>query len=170
MVFPEVLDALSLNGPSDSQTSQEWCLMVLLSIQHQHFPEDEWPLQPLNPESQPRVPCTGFHRERRFLPSQAHPPRGDGRSCVLSVVASPTSEGQSLTAHSLMTFILYVQKPHAAQFRRNAVLDYQKKKKKLREQWLTSPSNAGGVGSIPGRGAKIPHASWPNNQNIKQKQ
>ena len=33
-----------------------------------------------------------------------------------------------------------------------------------------SPSNAGGVGSIPGRGAKIPHASWPKNQNIKQTQ
>ena len=31
----------------------------------------------------------------------------------------------------------------------------------------TSPSNAGGAGSIPGRGAKIPHASWPKNQNIK---
>ena len=25
-------------------------------------------------------------------------------------------------------------------------------------------------GSIPGQGAKIPHASWPKNQNIKQKQ
>ena len=25
----------------------------------------------------------------------------------------------------------------------------------------TSPSNAGGVGSIPGQGAKIPHASQP---------
>ena len=34
----------------------------------------------------------------------------------------------------------------------------------------TSPSNAGGVGSIPGWGAKIPHASRPKNQNIKQKQ
>ena len=33
-----------------------------------------------------------------------------------------------------------------------------------------SPSNAGGAGSIPGQGAKIPHASWPKNQNIKQKQ
>ena len=33
----------------------------------------------------------------------------------------------------------------------------------------TSPSNAGGAGSIPGRGAKIPHASWPKNQNMKQK-
>ena len=29
----------------------------------------------------------------------------------------------------------------------------------------TSPSN-----SIPGQGAKIPHTSWPKNQNIKQKQ
>ena len=29
----------------------------------------------------------------------------------------------------------------------------------------TSPSNAGGAGSIPGRGAKIPHASRPKNQN-----
>ena len=34
----------------------------------------------------------------------------------------------------------------------------------------TLPSNAGGVGSIPGGGAKIPHALWPKNQNIKQKQ
>ena len=34
----------------------------------------------------------------------------------------------------------------------------------------TSPSNAGGVGSIPGQGAEIPHASGPKNQNIKQKQ
>ena len=32
------------------------------------------------------------------------------------------------------------------------------------------PSNAGGVGSIPGRGAKIPHAPRPKNQNIKQEQ
>ena len=34
----------------------------------------------------------------------------------------------------------------------------------------TSPSKAGVVGSVPGWGAKIPHASWPENQNIKQKQ
>ena len=34
----------------------------------------------------------------------------------------------------------------------------------------TSPSNAGGVGSILGLGAKIPPASWPKNQNIKPKQ
>ena len=34
----------------------------------------------------------------------------------------------------------------------------------------TSPSNAGGAGSIPGGAAKIPHASQPKNQNIKQKQ
>ena len=34
----------------------------------------------------------------------------------------------------------------------------------------TSPSNAGGVGSIPGWGAKIPHTPGPKNQNIKQKQ
>ena len=33
----------------------------------------------------------------------------------------------------------------------------------------TLPSNAGGAGSIPGWGAKIPHASWPKNQNRKQK-
>ena len=33
----------------------------------------------------------------------------------------------------------------------------------------TLPSNAGGMGSIPGWGAKIPHASRPKNQNIKQK-
>jgi len=34
----------------------------------------------------------------------------------------------------------------------------------------TSPSNAKGMGSIPGRGSRIPHASQPKNQNIKQKQ
>ena len=34
----------------------------------------------------------------------------------------------------------------------------------------TSPSNAGGVGSIPGWGAEIPHAAQPKNKNIKQKQ
>ena len=34
----------------------------------------------------------------------------------------------------------------------------------------TSPSNAGGASLIPGQGAKIPHALWPKNQNIKQKQ
>ena len=33
-----------------------------------------------------------------------------------------------------------------------------------------SPSNAGGAGLIPGQGANIPHASRPENQNIKQKQ
>ena len=32
----------------------------------------------------------------------------------------------------------------------------------------TSPSSAGGVGSIPGQGAKIPHGSGPKNQNIKK--
>ena len=30
-------------------------------------------------------------------------------------------------------------------------------------------SNTGDVGLIPGRGAKIPHASWPKFQNIKKK-
>ena len=34
----------------------------------------------------------------------------------------------------------------------------------------TSPSNAGGAGSIPGQGAKIPHTLGPKHQNIKQKQ
>ena len=33
----------------------------------------------------------------------------------------------------------------------------------------TSPSTAGGAGSVPGRGARIPHALRPNNQNIKQR-
>ena len=32
------------------------------------------------------------------------------------------------------------------------------------------PSNAGDAGSIPGRGAKIPRASRPKHQNIKQKE
>ena len=34
----------------------------------------------------------------------------------------------------------------------------------------TLPSNTGGAGSSPGQGAKIPYASQPRNQNIKQKQ
>ena len=34
----------------------------------------------------------------------------------------------------------------------------------------TSPSNARGAGSIPSQGAESPHALWPKNQNIKQKQ
>ena len=41
-------------------------------------------------------------------------------------------------------------------------------------QWLRLPSNAGGVGLIPGQWAKIPHVSQPKKkkpkQNIKQKQ
>ena len=35
---------------------------------------------------------------------------------------------------------------------------------------MASPSNARGTSSIPDQGAKIPHASGPKNQNIKQKQ
>jgi len=34
----------------------------------------------------------------------------------------------------------------------------------------TSPSNAGGVGSIPCWGTKMPCDLWPINQNIRQKQ
>ena len=34
----------------------------------------------------------------------------------------------------------------------------------------TLPSNAGGAGSIPGWGVKIPHDSWPKKQNVKEKQ
>ena len=34
----------------------------------------------------------------------------------------------------------------------------------------TLPSNAGGVGSIPGPGAETPHALRPKNQNRKHKQ
>ena len=33
----------------------------------------------------------------------------------------------------------------------------------------TSPSNAGGVGSIPGRGAKVPHVSWPKEKETKNR-
>ena len=34
----------------------------------------------------------------------------------------------------------------------------------------TSLSSAGGMGSIPGQGARIPHASRPKNRSIKQEQ
>ena len=39
----------------------------------------------------------------------------------------------------------------------------------LAVQWLTSPSNAGGVGLIHGLQAKVPHALQSRNQHIKQK-
>ena len=32
------------------------------------------------------------------------------------------------------------------------------------------PSNAGVTDLMPGWRAKVPHASWPKNQNVKQKQ
>ena len=34
----------------------------------------------------------------------------------------------------------------------------------------TLPSSARGAGSIPAWGAKFPHALWPKNQKIRQKQ
>ena len=34
----------------------------------------------------------------------------------------------------------------------------------------TSLSNTRGEGSVPGQGPKIPQASWPKKQNMKQKQ
>ena len=34
----------------------------------------------------------------------------------------------------------------------------------------TLPSNTDSAGSIPRWGTKIPHALWPKNQNIKQRQ
>ena len=37
-------------------------------------------------------------------------------------------------------------------------------------QWLRLHFIAGGACLIPGQEAKIPHASWPENQNVKQKQ
>ena len=37
-------------------------------------------------------------------------------------------------------------------------------------RWLRRcASNAGSVGLISGQGAKIPHALWPKNQNLKKK-
>ena len=33
----------------------------------------------------------------------------------------------------------------------------------------TQPFNADGVGSVPGRGTKVPRALWPESQNAKQK-
>ena len=34
----------------------------------------------------------------------------------------------------------------------------------------TLPSNAGGTGSVPGQGTKVPYTLWLKNQSIKQKQ
>ena len=34
----------------------------------------------------------------------------------------------------------------------------------------SSPPNVGDAGLIPGWGTEIPRASWPKNQNMKQKQ
>ena len=42
----------------------------------------------------------------------------------------------------------------------------------LAVQWLSdphSPSIAGSTGSVPGWGAKIPHASWPKKKKEKHK-
>ena len=37
-------------------------------------------------------------------------------------------------------------------------------------QWLRlHASNPRGVGSIPGRGTKIPHAAWRGQENVKKK-
>ena len=36
---------------------------------------------------------------------------------------------------------------------------------KLKKKKKTSASNEGVVGSIPGRGARIPYASWPEGKN-----
>ena len=41
---------------------------------------------------------------------------------------------------------------------------------KYQSSGYTLPSNAGGAGSIPSQWPKIPHALWPRDQNIKQKQ
>ena len=52
-------------------------------------------------------------------------------------------------------------------------LSFKKKKKLEAGNFLgspvvkTSPFSAGGVDLISGQEAKIPHASWPKNQNIK---
>ena len=35
---------------------------------------------------------------------------------------------------------------------------------------MTSPFSAEDVGLIPDQGTQIPHALWPENQDIKQKQ
>ena len=35
---------------------------------------------------------------------------------------------------------------------------------------MTLPPSAWGTGSIPGQGAKIPHALWTKNQDVKQEQ
>ena len=32
----------------------------------------------------------------------------------------------------------------------------------------TLPSSAGGAGSVPDQGAKIPHDSWPKDRNINR--
>lgn len=53
---------------------------------------------------------------------------------------------------------------------------YSLKKKKKRQYFTGSPvvkallSSVRDAGSVPGQGAKIPHASWPIKQNIKQDQ
>ena len=66
--------------------------------------------------------------------------------------------------------------PHPRNLQDVSSYTLKKKKKDLEGTSLggpvvkTSPFNAGDAGLIPGQGAKIPHASWRKNQNIKQKQ
>ena len=52
----------------------------------------------------------------------------------------------------------------------NLFKEYRKRDFPDRPVVETLPSNVGGAGLIPSPGAKIPHASGPKNQNIKQKQ
>ena len=69
---------------------------------------------------------------------------------------------------------------HLGYSSKNINITLKKKRKKERKIVLwdfpgspvvkTLPSNARGADLIPGWGAKIPHALWPKNQNIKHKQ
>ena len=77
--------------------------------------------------------------------------------CKESIPAQEPPRAKSLGGPVLIFRIFKEQKDQCGDFTGSPVVK-------------TSPSNAGGVGSIPGRVAKVPHALRPKNQNIKQKQ
>ena len=78
---------------------------------------------------------------------------------------APIFEKSAYFTFFLFVYALHFPPPHIT------VVKSADSRTSLAVQWLkTLPSNAGSTGSIPGWGAKIPHALWPKNQNIKRKQ
>ena len=102
-----------------------------------------------DPRAGPRLPGTrpAWDRPRRPVPRPQSVLEAGGGGAEL----------QGRTAILTVVMLYYLFKDQALRLPCGPVL-------------TTSPSNAGAAGSIPGQGAKISRATWPQNQNVKQKQ